>query len=122
MNKKFKKGILTRKEVLGSEYLKKVKKNISKVDKTFQQFITKYVWGSVWSNDNLSKRERSMITLAILASQGNFDELKLHLKACKNTKTSANDIIEVMMHVGIYAGIPKANTAFKLIKEELKNW
>ena len=122
MSIKFEKGMKTREAVLGSGYLDKVKENISKFDKNFQKLITEYVWGSIWSNDNISKRERSMLTIAILASQGNLDELKLHLQACKNTNTSTDDLIEVMMHVAIYSGIPKANTAIKLIKEELKDW
>ena len=79
-------------------------------------------FSAFFSNDNISKRERSMLTIAILASQGNLDELKLHLQACKNTNTSPDDLIEVMMHVAIYSGIPKANTAIKLVKEELKDW
>ena len=122
MNTKFKKGMKTRKAVLGINYLNAVKNNITKFDKKFQQFITEYVWENVWSNDNLTKRERSIITLAILASLGNLDEFKLHLKASKNTKTLPSDIMEVMMHVAVYAGIPKANSAIKLIKEELKEW
>ena len=122
MNTKFKKGMKTRKAVLGTNYLNAVKNNKTKFDKKFQQFITEYVWENVWSNDNLTKRERSIITLAILASLGNLDEFKLHLKACKNTKTLTSDIMEVMMHVAVYAGIPKANSAIKLIKEELKGW
>ena len=68
------------------------------------------------------QKEKDHVKIAILASQGNLDELKLHLQACKNTNTSPDDIIEVMMHVAIYSGIPKANTAIKLVKEELKDW
>ena len=122
MNTKFKKGMRTRKAVLGANYLNAVKKNITKFDKKFQQFITEYVSETGWSNENLTKSERSIITLAILASQGNLDEFKLHLNACKNTKTSPSDIMEVMMHVAVYAGIPRANSAIKLIKDELKEW
>ena len=100
----------TRKAVLGANYLNSVKKNITKFDKQFQQFITEYEWENVWSNDNLTKREINHY-IGILASQGNLDEFKLHLKACKNTKTSPSDIMEVMMHVAVYAGIPRANSA-----------
>ena len=73
MSIKFEKGMKTREAVLGSDYLDKVKENISKFDKNFQKLITEYVWGSIWSNDNISKRERSMLTIAILASQGNLE-------------------------------------------------
>ena len=65
MSIKFDKGMKTREAVLGSGYLDKVKENISKFDKNFQELITEYVWGSIWSNDNISKRERSMLTIAI---------------------------------------------------------
>ena len=117
MESKFNVGKQTRKEVLGQEHLDKVEKGISDLDASFQKFITEYAWGSVWAGSELSKRERSLLTLAILASQGSFEELKLHIKACKNTKTSPEEMIEAMMHVAIYAGLPKANTAIRLIKE-----
>ena len=122
MKSKFDIGLEMRKAILGKDHLDKVNKSISELDKDFQKFITEYAWGDVWSNPKLSKRERSMLTLAILASQGNHDELKLHIAACKNTGTSPGDMIATMMHVAIYAGLPKANLAIKLIKEETKIW
>ena len=122
MGSKFNVGMETRKLVLGKEYLDKVKEGISPLDASFQEFITEYAWGNVWSSPNLSKRERSMLTLAILASQGSHEEFKMHIKACKNTQTSLQDMIETMMHVAIYAGLPKANSAIKLIKEEAEFW
>ena len=122
MNSKIKLGMKTRKSVLGKDHLDKVSKNVTDLDKPFQEFITEYAWGNVWSSPKLSKRERSMLTLVILASQGSYEEFKLHVKACKNTETSPDDMIEAMMHVAIYAGLPKANSAIKLIKEEIKLW
>ena len=122
MNSKFDIGVETGKPILGKDQLDKVKKSISELVKDFQKFIPEYAWGDVWSDPKLSKRERSMLTLAILASQGNHEELKLHIAACKNTGTSPGDMIATMMHVAIYAGLPKANLAIKLIKEETKIW
>ncbi len=122
MKSKFKLGMKHRELVLGKDHIKNVKENTSDLDASFQEFITEYAWGNIWSDPKLSKRERSMLTLAILASQGNYDEFKLHVRACKNTKTSPEDMIRVMMHVAIYAGLPKANAAIKLIKEEIKFW
>ena len=101
MKSRFDIGLETRKAILGKDHLDKVKKNISELDKDFQKFITEYAWGDVWSDPKLSKRERSMLTLAILASQGNHEELKLHIAACKNTGTSPGDMIATMMHVAI---------------------
>ena len=122
MKSKFDIGLETRKAILGTDHVDKVTKNISESDKHFQKFITEYAWGDVWSDPQLSKRERSMLTIAILASQGNHEELKLHIAACKNTGTSLGDMIATMMHVAIYAGLPKANSAIRLIKEEIKFW
>ena len=122
MDSKINRGLQTRKSVLGQEHLDKVRASTTALDESFQEFITEYAWGKVWSNSKLSKRERSMLTLVILASQGSYEEFKLHVKASKNTKTSAEDMIEAMMHVAVYAGVPKANSAIKIIKEEIKFW
>jgi 4-carboxymuconolactone decarboxylase len=77
-------------------------------------------WGSVWSRPGLTPRERSLVTLALLAGLGNFEELKLHTRATANTGASPEDIAEAMLHVAVYAGVPRANHAFKVIKETLR--
>lgn len=119
---KYKNGMKTREEVLGRDYLSRVNQEVSEIDGSFQELITEYAWGTVWSNDTLTKRERSMLTIALLAAGGNLDELRLHIKACTNTKTSAQDMMEALMHVAIYAGVPKANSAIKILKEEITDW
>ena len=122
MSKKYKNGMSVRAEVLGNDYLDRVKKEMRELEKPFQELITEFAWGTVWSSTQLTKRERSMLTLALLAAGGNLDELRLHIRACRKTNTSASDIIEAMMHVAIYAGVPKANSAIQIVKEETEDW
>ena len=81
--------------------------------------ITEAAWGRTWSSGGLPMRERSMITLALLAALGHWDEFQMHLRATRNTGASEKDIAEVLMHVAIYAGVPAANHAIKLAKATL---
>jgi 4-carboxymuconolactone decarboxylase len=89
----------------------------TELDADFQAFITKTAWGSIWARDHLTRRERSMLTIAMLASLGHQEELALHLRATANTGTSMADVKEVLMQVAVYAGIPAANAAFKVAKK-----
>jgi 4-carboxymuconolactone decarboxylase len=112
----FSKGMAVRRSTLGDAYVDQAEKKKNTFDEEFQAFITRTAWGSVWARDGISKRERSMITIGILAALGHHDELALHLKAICNTGASMEDIREVLLHVAVYAGIPAANTAFKIAK------
>ena len=109
-------GMKVRREVLGDDHVKKAIKNTTNIDKKFQNFITEGAWGSVWSGDKLSKRDRSLITIALLASLGHEEELEMHMKATKNTGASLEEISEVLMHVAVYSGVPASNNAFKILK------
>ena len=113
----FKKGMQIRRSVLGDDYVDQAESNKTDFDRDFQEYITKNAWGEIWSRPGLSKRERSLITIAILAALGKDDELDLHLRACKNTGASAEDIKETLLHTAVYAGIPAANSAMKIAKE-----
>jgi 4-carboxymuconolactone decarboxylase len=117
MSDKFNNGMLTRRKVLGDKHVDKALKQKTNFDEPFQNLITESAWGTVWANEAISLRERSMITLALLAATGNFDEIPMHIKATANTGASKEDIREAFMHVAIYAGVPKANHAFKVAKE-----
>ena len=110
-------GTLTRRKVLGGAHVDKALDQKTSFDEPFQNLITESAWGTVWANDTISLRERSMITLALLAATGNFDEIPMHIRATANTGASKEDIREAFMHVAIYAGVPKANHAFKVAKE-----
>ncbi len=123
MNKKpktserFAEGMKTRRSVLGNAHVDRASQNMSFFDKPFQTFITEGAWGTLWSNDNISKRERSMITIALLAALGHDEEVAMHVRATVNTGATPEDIREALMHVAVYAGVPAANSAFKTAKQ-----
>lgn len=110
-------GEATRRSVLGDAHVNRSKGAASDFDSGFIDLITEGAWGSVWTSDAITKRERSMLTLALLAGLGNFEEFALHLRATVNTGATKDDIREVLHHVAVYAGVPRANHAFKLAKE-----
>nr|WP_289073018.1 alpha/beta fold hydrolase [uncultured Halomonas sp.] len=109
-------GLETRKQVLGEEHVARSTANANSLDAPFQQMITRLAWGELWSNDDLTRRERSMITTAILAALGR-EELTLHLKTAKRIGLTDAELRQVLMHVAIYGGVPAANHAFALAKE-----
>lgn len=109
-------GLETRKQVLGEEHVARSTANANRLDAPFQQMITRLAWGELWSNDDLTRRERSMITTGILAALGR-EELTLHLKTAKRIGLTDAELRQVLMHVAIYGGVPAANHAFALAKE-----
>ena len=110
-------GMRTRKSVLGEAHVAIAEENKTDFDQAFQILITEGAWGSVWSSPGISARERSMLTLALLAATGNFEEIPMHIRASKRTGATLRDITEAFQHVAIYAGVPKANHAIKLAKK-----
>jgi len=117
---RYARGLAVRKRTLGEAHVAAAAANATPFDADFQRFITEGAWGSVWARPNLSPRERSMITLALLAALGHEVELALHTRATRNTGATAGDIREALMHVAVYAGVPAANSAFRIVKETLK--
>ena len=116
---RFEQGMATRRAVLGNAHVDAANARKTPFDADFQSFITEGAWGSVWSRPGLSKRERSMITIALLAALGHDEEVAMHVRATENTGCSPDDIKEALLHVAVYAGVPAANRAFKVAKEEL---
>ena len=112
-------GRKTRSEVLGADYVaaSDAKRNAFNAD--FLDFITEGAWGSVWSRPGLTRRERSMITIALLAALGHYDEVAMHVRATANTGATPEDIKEALLHVAVYAGVPAANHAFKVVQQAL---
>ena len=110
-------GMKVRREVLGDAHVDRAEAQKTDFDRPFQELITNSAWGTVWASDGISRRERSMLTLALLAATGNFDEIPMHLRATERTGASRRDIIEAFLHVAVYAGVPRANHAIKLAKE-----
>ncbi|CAN5606810.1 4-carboxymuconolactone decarboxylase [soil metagenome] len=119
MPDRFATGTATRRAVLGDAHVERAAAAVTAFDADFQRFITEGAWGSVWSRPGLSARERSLVTLALLAGLGQWDELELHARATANTGASAEDIREALLHVAVYAGVPAANHAFKVVKRIL---
>ncbi len=116
MADRFDAGMKTRRAVLGDAHVDKAEAAKTDFDEPFQTFITEGAWGSVWSRPHFTKRERSIVTLALLAASGNFEEIAMHVRATANTGASKEDLIEAMLHVAVYCGVPKANHAIKIIK------
>jgi 4-carboxymuconolactone decarboxylase len=117
MGERYSDGMRTRRAVLGDRHVDRAEAAKTELDTPFQTLITEAAWGHVWSSDAITKRERSMLTLAILAATGNFEEIPMHIRATARTGASAQDVQEVFQHVAIYAGVPRANRALKLAKQ-----
>jgi len=116
---RYEQGMATRRNVLGNAHVDRAEAAKTEMDTPFQDLITEAAWGHVWSRPNISKRERSMITLALLAALGQDEEVAMHVRATRNTGASPEDIREAMLHVAIYAGVPAANHALKIVKRTL---
>lgn len=117
MSEKFDQGMKTRREVLGDAHVDRAEAAKTEFDLPFQDLITEGAWGTVWSSDKISRRERSMLTIALLAATGNFEEIPMHIRATARTGATKDDVAEALQHVAIYAGVPKANHALKLAKQ-----
>ncbi|QQM32494.1 4-carboxymuconolactone decarboxylase [Martelella lutilitoris] len=105
-----------RRAVLGDAHVDRAEAAKTPLDEAFQTLITESAWGTVWASDAISRRERSMLTLALLAATGNFEEIPMHIRATARTGASRQDVVEAFQHVAIYAGVPRANHALKLAK------
>ncbi len=110
------KATAIRREVLGDAHVDRAEAAKTEFDTPFQDLITDAAWGTVWASDAITRRERSMLTLALLAATGNFNEIPMHIRATARTGASMQDVIETFQHVAIYAGVPKANHAIQLAK------
>ncbi|WP_223422534.1 4-carboxymuconolactone decarboxylase [Tateyamaria pelophila] len=117
MTDKAAKGDAIRRKVLGDAHVDRAAAACTPLDEPFQQLITEGAWGTVWASDAISLRERSMLTLALLAATGNFEEIPMHIRATARTGATPTDVAEAFQHVAIYAGVPRANHALKLAKQ-----
>lgn len=112
-------GMEVRRRVLGDAHVDRASAAISDFDRDFQTFITEGAWGSVWTRPGFTLRERSIVTIALLAALGHHDEVAMHVRATRNTGATEDDLKEAMLHVAVYAGVPAANHAIKIIKQTL---
>lgn len=120
MPDRYERGMEVRRAVLGDAHVDRAEVAKTAMDEPFQTLITESAWGTVWASDGISQRERSMLTLALLAALGNFDEIPMHIRATVRTGASKQDVLEAFQHVAIYAGVPRANHALKLAKQTYK--
>ena len=113
------KGRQTRRRVLGDAHVDRAEAAARDrpLEAAFQALLTDAAWGHLWSRETISARERSMLTIAVLAGLGNEHELALHLRATPNTGATEADVAEALLHVAVYAGIPRANNAFRIARE-----
>lgn len=116
MSDRYNDGMATRRAVLGDAHVDRAEAAKTELDQPFQDLITEGAWGTVWASDAITHRERSMLTLALLAATGNFEEIPMHIRATARTGATKRDVMEAFQHVAIYAGVPKANHAIKLAK------
>ena len=117
MSERHDKGMKIRRKVLGDAHVDRAEAQKTTFDAAFQEMITEGAWGTVWGRGTIPLRERSMLTIALLAATGNFEEIPMHIRATANTGATKEDVMEALLHVAVYAGVPKANHAIKLAKE-----
>jgi 4-carboxymuconolactone decarboxylase len=110
-------GMETRRQVLGDAHVDRKEQGKNGFDGPFQDLITEAAWGHVWSRPNWTKRERSIVTIALLAALGHYDEMAMHIRATARTGASEDDVREALLHVAIYAGVPAANQAITVAKQ-----
>ena len=118
-DEKYKTGMQIRKSVLGEDHVRRAEANKSDFDEDFQRLITETAWGAVWARPGLDKKTRHLLTIAMLATLGQHEELAMHIRATRNTGVTREDIKEVLLQVAVYAGIPAANAAIAVAKRVL---
>jgi 4-carboxymuconolactone decarboxylase len=112
-------GMKARRDVLGDEHVDRALAGATEFSTPFQDFITRYAWGAVWTREGLDRRTRSCITLAVLAALGHEQELALHVRAARRNGLSEEEISEVLLHTAVYAGVPAANAAYAVAQRVL---
>jgi 4-carboxymuconolactone decarboxylase len=110
----------TRREVLGDEHVDRATAGATPFDQPFQELITRYAWGAVWSRPGLDRRTRSVITLTALVSLRAENELPMHVRAALRNGLTPEEISEVLLHTAVYAGVPASNAAFAIAKRVLR--
>jgi 3-oxoadipate enol-lactonase/4-carboxymuconolactone decarboxylase len=112
-------GMAVRREVLGDEHVDRASAGITDVTRDFQEFITKYAWGGIWTRPGLDRRSRSIVTLTALVAGRHFDELEFHLRAALRNGLTREEIVEVLLQTAVYVNVPSANSAFAVAKRVL---
>lgn len=117
MNERFESGLKTRKEVLGSGYVENSIQNATDFDRPFQEFITTSAWDGVWNRGPLDRKTKSLITLSVLVALRAEDEIALHLRGAINNGLTPDEIMAMLIHASVYAGVPSSLTAVRIAKK-----
>lgn len=121
MNKEvYDKGLAIRREVLGADYVDNAIKSADDFNRPLQELVTEYCWGAVWGRPGLPKKTRSMLNLAMLSILNRPHEFKLHVKGALKNGVTREEIVEILLQVGCYAGVPVAVDAFRNAREAFK--
>ncbi|MGW4466430.1 4-carboxymuconolactone decarboxylase [Micromonospora sp. NPDC004704] len=113
-------GMAVRRQVLGDAHVDRAVAGTDEFTADFQDFITRYAWGEIWTRPGLDRRTRSCITLAMLAALQHEEELAMHVRAALRNGLTREEILEVLLQVGVYAGVPAANRAFKVAQRTMQ--
>ena len=116
----FEKGLKTRREVLGAEYVDNSIRNVDEFNRPMQELVTEYCWNEIWNRPGLDRKTRSIVNLAMLTALNRPHELKLHVKGAINNGLSKNEISEIFLQTAIYCGVPAAIDSFRTAKEVFK--
>ncbi len=115
----YERGMKTRREVLGNDHVDAAVERTTDLTADFQDFITRYAWGEIWTRPGLNRKTRSCITLAVLVALGKLEELEMHVRAALRNGLTEDEIGEVLLHSAIYCGLPAANAAFAVAQRVL---
>jgi len=115
--KRYDDGMKTRRSVLGDAHVERTLKNRSKFNEPFQELITRYAWGEIWSRPGLPNKTRSLLTLSMLVALNRGEEFRMHVKAALSIGVSRDEIQELLLQAAIYCGVPAANSAFHAAEE-----
>ncbi|MBJ9986952.1 4-carboxymuconolactone decarboxylase [Acinetobacter sp. S40] len=114
---RYKQGLEVRTEVLGEKHVNRSLENLNDFNSDFQNFISRYAWGEVWSRPGLPRHTRSLVTIGILLALGREAELRMHIRACFNNGVTKDELKELFLHSSLYAGLPAANAAMHMAEE-----
>jgi len=116
---RYTKGMAVRRAVLGDQHVDRAQANLNDFNSEFQQLITRYAWGEIWTRPGLPRETRSLMTICMMVALNREDELKLHLRAALNNGVTIEQIKEALLQTAIYCGVPAANTAFAIAQQVL---
>lgn len=119
MSEEYDAGMRVRREVLGDAHVDRAVANTTEFTAPFQDYITRAAWGSVWTREGLDRKTRSCVTLAVLTALGSHEEIAMHVRAAVRNGLTAAEIGEVLLHTGVYAGVPRSNAAFAIAQKTL---